>query len=377
MSTLFWSRLESFDTPFRLGNGEITQSTAQSAACLDKPAFNKALRIVQAALEVKSQTKKQESYASLLNKLVSHPLLRTQLERYCTQVESEAKALGMKATDLRTHEMICTIVYWVCAAARVSIIAAFLSPYLTELFQVHELPEVQIFGQEHGASAKKITDMCTALTKKLAPLRKKIVEETKTSTARTPSPTKRTAMATPRRSVRQHREILTKESVKKRPASEAIATPTASPSKAADAEGYDDDAMSFPETPTKKRKLDSSPSKSLSKQLFPASSSRRTLDDDGELPQTPRKSRTAATPKGSPLKKAIIPVDEVPDVEMEEVEVIDDDEPYSRTFRRFRPVYQEQRRWSARDPGLKKLMKLGEARKLELFQRCGFQLVGT
>ncbi|KAJ2926303.1 hypothetical protein H1R20_g10790, partial [Candolleomyces eurysporus] len=333
----------------QLGNGEITEFTAQNAACLDKAAFNKALRIVHAALDVGTSTRKQESYASLLDKYVSHPLLRTQLEKYCTQVERDAKALGMKATDLRTHEMICTIVYWVCAAAK-----------------VHELPDVRIFGQEHGASAKKITDMCAALTKKLAPLRKKIVEETKTATARTPSPTKRAATATPRRSVRQHREILTKESVKKRPAPEATATPTATPSRAVNAEDDDDDAMFFPETPTKKRKLDSSPSKSPSKQLFPAaSSSRRTLD---ELPQTPRRSRTAATSKGSPLKKAILPVDEAPDVEMEEAEVSEDDEPYSRTFRRFRPVYQEQRRWSARDPRLRKLMKLGEARKLELFQ---------
>lgn len=62
---------------------------------------------------------------------------------------------------------------------------------------------------------------------------------------------------------------------------------------------------------------------------------------------------------------------EEPDVLGVSDEEEEDDEPHAQLFRRFRPVYLEQKKWSARDPRLERLMKVGEKRKLEYFQLYG------
>lgn len=54
----------------------------------------------------------------------------------------------------------------------------------------------------------------------------------------------------------------------------------------------------------------------------------------------------------------------------------EDEEPQSRLFRRFRPVYLEQKGWAKKDPRIRRSMKLGEKRKLEFFQEHGNPFTG-
>jgi hypothetical protein len=86
------------------------------------------------------------------------------------------------------------------------------------------------------------------------------------------------------------------------------------------------------------------------------------------------------------LKRAILPEPE--DDEMEDTsrraeldEGMDsseeDDEPQSRLFRRYRPVYLEHKVWGKQDRRIQRSIKVGEKRKLEFFQKHGnpFQAV--
>lgn len=254
---------------------------------------------------------------------------------------------------------------------------------------------MQDYAAAHSVTAKKISTECSSYTRRLSALRKQISQEVKLpALGRTPSPTKQTILPTPtpRRSARQpQRQLLTKESVKK-PAATSESTPRPSSRAAASQDEMedDDDATSFPETPTKRRRLDTTPSQSSAKRLFPtnsvASSSRLTVDKNSQPPQTPPRNGEIVPTRGSPLKRAILPEPE--DDEMEDTsrraeldEGMDsseeDDEPQSRLFRRYRPVYLEHKVWGKQDRRIQRSIKVGEKRKLEFFQKHGnpFQAV--
>lgn len=362
-----------------LNSGEVTLDMAHKASCLRKKDFNRALQILRAALDYEQSTKATTTYATLLEQYVPNALARKQLETFCQQAEAQLKELGSKM-NFKARDNICILVYWVCAAARVK-----------------ELPESGHYAQSHNVSAKKIAQDCSLYSRKLPSLRKQISQEVQISTpARTPSPTKRpvpgSSTATPRRSARQpQRELLTKESVKKQAASPAVnsaTTPLPTASHAAEDDDEEDDtAASFPETPTKRRRLESTPSQPSAKRLFPsngvASSSRLTLDTTPSPPQTPRKGK-AVPARSSPLKRSMVPEPEKFEmtdtrrVAEEEVEDSEDDhdEPQSRLFRRFRPVYLEQKVWARKDSRVRRSVKVGEKRKLEFFKEHGDPFAG-
>lgn len=90
------------------------------AACVEKAKFNKAVMIVRAALHLDTSQKKATSFSSLLEQYVPYLLVKAQLQNYCKQTQDEAKALGMRSVDLKSNDTICTIFYWVCAAAKVN-----------------------------------------------------------------------------------------------------------------------------------------------------------------------------------------------------------------------------------------------------------------
>lgn len=196
------------------------------------------------------------------------------------------------------------------------------------------------------------------LNKDLALTKKAIARDTRARPSGTPSPTKASSLATPGRSGRPKRELLSKQSVQK------------SPSKSRVGE-KDEDELPLPETPTKKRKLDSDSSAQKSAtRLFEstirASSSRATLDEV--------RTRSAPTPSGSPLKRVATLLPEPQDVDMDEASSNrEEEEPAlrARSLKRFRPVYFDHQQWNARDPRLERLWKRREEQKQMLIELHG------
>lgn len=188
---------------------------------------------------------------------------------------------------------------------------------------------------------------------------------------------KETPAATPRKSARPQRALLMKETPRKQ---------GDTPSRHNQEPAVDDDQeeTSFPETPTKRRKLDTASSShraaiSLFESEIRGSSSRiKALALDGaQRPSGPSPS------KGSPLKRTRVAEPES-DVEMADAAEVQsesdgggDDEPKTRrSFRRFRPVYLEQRQWGASDPRLKRVTTVLEAQKQKMIQSLGHPFHG-
>ncbi|EAU86135.2 hypothetical protein CC1G_03346 [Coprinopsis cinerea okayama7 len=246
----------------QLNNDEITPSAAQPASCLNKASFKKAYQILKTVLQDNKTKGKRLTCEMLLRKYIV-ALLAAQLGEMCQLAQGEVMQLGMKASQI-TNEVMCGIFLWVCAAAKVP-----------------DLPTVDDLAAEYGTKPATVQTFITSLNKKLPELKRKIAQETKPK-ASSASPTK----ATPRRTPgRPKRELLTRESVRKQ--AEAAQAPAP--------DDDDDDERSFPETPTKKRRLDSTPNlersaRTLFDSTIRASSSKTTLD-------TP-------TRPSSPLKKS-------------------------------------------------------------------------
>ena len=125
----------------------------------------------------------------------------------------------------------------------------------------------------------------------------------------------------------------------------------------------------LPETPTKRRKIGSSPSSTpLTKPRTPSST--RTAP----VRISPRGTETAIPPiiiPSSPLKRSLPVTNTTLDLPSSSEESDVEDLPPSR---RFRPVYLDCKQWNARDPRLARIWKKAEMHKEALIKQCGHPL---
>jgi hypothetical protein len=223
---------------------------------------------------------------------------------------------------------------------------------------VPHLPSIEELASDYKIPANTMESFIKRLNKDLPLTKKAIARDTRGKPSATPSPTKPSALATPGRSGRPKRELLSKQSVQK------------SPSKSRGDEEDEEDDNALPETPTKKRRLDSDVSAQKSAaRLFEstirASTSRASLDEV--------KTRSAPTPRGSPLKRTTT-LPEPQDVDMDDASSSSgNEEPVAKTrsMKRFRPVYFDHQQWNARDPRLERLWKRLDEQKQALIELHG------
>ncbi|KAH6911498.1 hypothetical protein BKA70DRAFT_1267885 [Coprinopsis sp. MPI-PUGE-AT-0042] len=320
----------------QLNNQDITVAAAQPASCLKKAQFQRAYQILKTVLGEQGASSRRApvGFKSLIDRYIPHSIQAARVQEYCQEVQAHFK---MQAPS---SDMSCAIFHWVSTCAKVP-----------------HLPSIEEVASDYKIPANTMDAFIKRLNKDLATTKRTIAQETRNKPSGAPSPTKAPSLVTPGRSGRPKRELLSKQTVQKSPSKSRV-----------DEEGDDD--LPLPETPTKKRRLDSEPSAQKSAaRLFEstirASSSRATLDEV--------RTRSAPTPQGSPLKRtATLPEPE--DVDMDDASSHSEGHEAvakARSFKRFRPVYFDHLQWNARDPRLERLWKRREEQKQALITLHG------
>ncbi|KAF8229640.1 hypothetical protein L208DRAFT_1401791 [Tricholoma matsutake] len=311
-----------------LNSGDVSRKTAQIASCLKSSDFEKAFHIVQAAIGGSTtRPTLNQVYQSLLQKYTS-PLEHNRLLHWLRATET-ALLQNDSRLDLEDLNVKCAIFFWV---------------YNT--ITNKNVTTAQTFAQDNDIPQKSLTRLLNKIGNTCSSLKTRIQHENKPNPS---SPTK--ATTTPRKSPNKTplRALPSRDSPQKRSA------PTL-------------DHL-FPESPTKRRKTVSSPSKAtlLTKPIFP--------------PPTPLydvEMTTSSSTHHTPTH-AIVPLDlslhiEAPPSPLfSDPDEIDDTE-RSLPPRRFRPVYLDHKQWYARDSRLDKIWMQSKKRKQNMVQLYGHPL---
>ena len=251
--------------------------------------------------------------------------------------------------------------------------------------QMKDLPALDEFAQDNSILPQRLLPIIKLLKDKCSTLKAKLVKASQIL-SRPSSPTKSvlqpSAPHTPRRSPKKPlRDLPTRESMRKQRLAPTIEP---GPSKTADDVAILNINMNPPETPTKKRKLNTlSPMPSTKRQvIFPPTTpaaSHTTHTISMKSPSQMKASSTPAIP--SPLRRsarfvlqqevdAFMEVDEEDQVPVDvnrslkaEFSKTDEDadenpkiEDYP-VYRRFRPAYQDYKQWFARDARVLRMWK--------------------
>lgn len=251
----------------RLKTNELTRHTAQVASCLSRPDFDKAFQTIEAAIGGSRQREsKIASYQSLCRK---YQVNEHALEPLFQQAQRALVMIDGRYNPDRTAEVKYGIFYWVCSLWK------------------GKIQEIEEFAAVNKLSFKTFVVVVTTLNDKCKTLKAEIINSGKKAAT---SPTK--SASTPSRrspTKRPLRELPTKDSpTKKRTISPGLPDQPSQPIHKALADLVD--RRPFPETPTKRRKLDDS---ALSSQRTPAVSA---TPLKSILRTSPRKDSTTSTP---------------------------------------------------------------------------------
>lgn len=256
--------------------------------------------------------------------------------------------------------------------------------WASSTINVKDIPTLDEFAQDNSMLSKRLAPTIKLLAKKCNTLKSKLVEAAKNS-SRPSSPTKSLLQAssprTPRRSpTKPFRELPTRESVKKQRQAQTI-QPETEPLKTKGDAVISDAEMASPETPTKKRKLDTSSPTSLSKKRmqFPpvtpvashithlASPTKTKINPTPAVPSPLRRSARFVLQQEADASMEVdddeedVPVDVNRILEFDLAKVgneTDEDLRGERLVtRRFRPVYQDYRQWFTRDARVVRIWK--------------------
>ncbi|KAJ3572762.1 hypothetical protein NP233_g2877 [Leucocoprinus birnbaumii] len=348
-----------------LNNNDVALETARQASCLNNNDFKKALRTVSTVLEseLSSKKSKKDITYDVLHEKYAISLSFTSFSVFVRQAENQLLQLDERY-KANSPDVKAAVFFWASSA-----------------ISVQDLPAMDEFAQENSLLPKKLAPVVKLLTDKCTSLRKKLIEASQ-NPSRPSSPTKSLLQSstprTPRRSpTKTLRELPTRESVKKQRQLQLVERDSSQPGQSTPS----DVDMVPPETPTKKRKLESSSSTPLTNKrvqfppITPAAhhithSTPHTKVDINPTPAVPSPLRRSARFVLQQEADASMDVDEEEEegpVEINRSLEVDlakagfDDEEDLREepllTRRFRPVYQDYKQWLARDAKVLRLWK--------------------
>ncbi|KAG6839594.1 hypothetical protein C0991_001046 [Blastosporella zonata] len=328
----------------RLNNSDVTRNNAQAASCLKMSDFNKALDTVKVAIETNRRTRSgKDTYDTLIQRYAS-TLDSRQFSEWMAAVKNALiqtdERFGANNSD--GLELKCAIFFWTFHAATGK-----------------DPATQQDFAAEHGVSANSLNKFIQKINTCCTFVKTRIKNDLKVQR----SPTKASVTATPRRTPKRPARILpSRDSPTKRKAAE-LPAPLESDEEM--------DSLLVPETPSKKRKSESSIKPALAsptKIIFPPlpSSSRITLDYTPRAPaQSPRRSAPDDEPMDVDDDVNAIPTRVKFEGEEEEEE---EERPVRR---RFRPVYLDHKQWYAVDKRVKRMWKQAERYKTSMVELHG------
>ncbi|KAG6816820.1 hypothetical protein H0H87_002663 [Tephrocybe sp. NHM501043] len=328
----------------RLNNIDVTRLVAQTASCLKKSDFDKALDTIKAAIEPQRITRSgRDVYETLIQRYATS-LDHRQLNGWMTAVKNALIQTDERysASYGKGPEVKCAIFFWTVNAATGK------SPTTQ-----------QELAADHGISAKSLAKIIQTINGCCTTVKARIKNDIKVQ--RSPmkaSVTSTTPTTTPRRSPKKPLRILpTRDSPTKRKA-EAPAPP----------ESDEETDAPVPETSSKKRRAQSPalPSETT-KLIFPpiASSSRVILDETHHRP-SPQAPRPADTEGQMDVDDENVP--RISRVMFDETEEQEKEKPVRR---RFRPVYLDHRQWYAVDKRVKRIWKQAERYKDSMVELHG------
>ncbi|KAF8625966.1 hypothetical protein AX17_006691 [Amanita inopinata Kibby_2008] len=354
----------------RLKTIELTRQTAQVASCLRPSDFDKAFHIIQAAIGGNRRIGSRiATYQMICSKYGAN---EQQLEPFFQQAQRALLQIDGRYDPERMAEVRHAIFFWVYS-----------------LWQGKKVQHEPQFADDNKLSVKAFAVIVTVLNDKCKSLKAEILERAKSKAS---SPT-RSAPTTIRRSPQKRplRELPSKDSPpKKRQVSPGPSQQPAQSSQSRFNLLSELAARPFPETPTKKRKLDdtllttraktgtSTPLKSIlrtspRKGSTTSTPSRVTLDVSSlyeDFSDSDAEIDTLPLPSVKIERRAHLPSDaSASDTDAGSVDESDNDNTVdlvqypskshqgirgnSTPMRRFRPVYLDYKQWNTLDPRLR------------------------
>ncbi|KAH7905447.1 hypothetical protein BJ138DRAFT_1164751 [Hygrophoropsis aurantiaca] len=349
-----------------LNNKEFTEKAALASACMSKSLFTKDLNIVRALVNAQTdQARFQDiTYEALIR--AHHVAPASEALDWMEEVEATFPHADTSLKKYGLPTIKCVVFYWV-----------------TDAMEIHEVRETLLL-ENYNVNKTAFRTLYKTIDKSCEAIADMINEEMTRRQASRPSASQSKPSLSPKKSP-------SKPSLKGKSIELTPSKPTGQKRviiARSRAQDFDDDT-SFPDTPTKKRKLDS-PSKSITSSSprkrtavdTPSSTTSYHLAMNGVNgasgnreeslsskiappsfmspipgPSTPRKTRNHST----------LPVEKSGDRDLEET----DNAREQLLPRRFRPIFLEQQQWCNRDPKIQHIWKQADEHKSQMMALYG------